>query len=78
MKSCAMQVTMLLERYSDKGKIRIQAIYYTGRTLDDEQINYSTIKKEFLAVVFVIDNSDPISLHQKSLYTQTMLLSGTF
>jgi len=28
-------------------------IYYSSRTLNDAQLNYTTTKKEFLAVVFV-------------------------
>jgi hypothetical protein len=31
-------------------------IYYMNRTLNDTQLNYSTIKKELLAVVFALDN----------------------
>jgi hypothetical protein len=30
-------------------------IYYTSRTLNDTQLNYSTIEKELLTVVFVLD-----------------------
>jgi hypothetical protein len=30
-------------------------IYYASRTLNDAQLNYSTIKNELLAVVFALD-----------------------
>ena len=31
------------------------AIYYTSRTLNDAQLNYSTIEKELLVVIFALD-----------------------
>jgi hypothetical protein len=30
-------------------------IYYANKTLNDAQLNYSTIEKELLAVVFALD-----------------------
>jgi hypothetical protein len=30
-------------------------IYYVSRTLNDAQLNYSTTKKELLAVIFALD-----------------------
>ena len=30
-------------------------IYYASRTLNNAQLNYSTTKKEFLAVIFVLE-----------------------
>jgi len=30
-------------------------IYYASRTLNDTQLNYTMIEKEFLAVVFVLE-----------------------
>ena len=34
---------------------QVYAIYYASHTLDEAQINYATIEKELLAVVFAID-----------------------
>ena len=34
---------------------KLHAIYYASRTLDEAQINYATIEKELLAIVFAID-----------------------
>ena len=31
------------------------AIYYASRTLNDAQLNYSTMKKELLLVIFALD-----------------------
>ncbi len=50
---------------------KLYAIYYASKTLDGVQINYATTEKEFLAVVFTMD--DLTSLGQKSLYSQIML-----
>jgi hypothetical protein len=40
-------------------------IYYTSRTLNDAQINYSTMEKELLAVVFALDKFKPYLLGSK-------------
>ena len=37
-----------------KDKI-FRAIYYTSRTLQDKQLNYTTTKKEMLAIVYAFD-----------------------
>ena len=34
---------------------RQHVIYYASRTLNDAQLNYMTIEKEFLAVVFTLE-----------------------
>ena len=34
---------------------KIHVIYYASRTLNDAQLNYATIEKEMLAVIFVFD-----------------------
>ncbi|XP_074342358.1 uncharacterized protein LOC141679890 [Apium graveolens] len=34
---------------------KVHAIYYTLRTLNDAQLNYATIKKELVAVVFALE-----------------------
>jgi len=34
-------------------------IYYSSRTLNDAQLNYTTIKKEYLAVVFALEKFHP-------------------
>jgi len=34
---------------------RQHVIYYTSRTLNDTQLNYTTTKKEFLEVVFALE-----------------------
>ena len=34
---------------------KVNAIYYTSKTLNEAQVNYATTKKELLAVVFAIE-----------------------
>lgn len=34
---------------------KLHVIYYTSRTLNDVQLNYTTTKKEFLVIVFAFD-----------------------
>ena len=34
---------------------KVNAIYYTRKTLNEAQVNYATTKKELLAVVFAIE-----------------------
>ena len=41
------------------------AIYYVSRTLNDAQLNYATIEKELLAVVFAFDKFRPYLIGNK-------------
>ena len=41
------------------------AIYYACRTLNDVQLNYATIEKELLAVVFAFDKFRPYLIGNK-------------
>jgi hypothetical protein len=40
-----------------------QVIYYASKTLMDTQVNYTTMEKELLAMVFALDKSVHISNH---------------
>ena len=42
-----------------KGK-KIHAIYYAGKVLNDAQVNYATIEKEMLAIVYALEKFDLI------------------
>ena len=41
------------------------AIYYANRTLNEAQLNYATIKKELLAIVFAFDKFKPYLIGNK-------------
>ena len=41
-------------------------IYYSSRTLNDTQLNYTTTKKEFLVVVFALEKFHPYLLGSKT------------
>ena len=53
---------------------QFQPIYYASKTLNDTQQNYTTTKKELLAVVFAFENFVLIFCCLKSLFILTMLL----
>ena len=46
---------------------RQHVIYYSSRTLNDAQQNYTTTKKEFLAVVFELEKFRPYLLGWKTV-----------
>ena len=56
-----MQVTILWGAVLGQRKDnKPYAIYYTSRTLDEVQVNYAMIEKEFLVVVFALEKFGPI------------------
>ena len=54
-------------------------IYYANKTLDDAQLNYSTTKKELLAVVFALDKFRSYLLGSKVIiYSDHVVLKYLF
>ena len=50
-------------------------IYYSSRTLNDAQMNYTTAEKEFLAVVFALEKFRPYLLRSKiTIFTNHSVL----
>jgi len=49
-------ISAVLELHIDNKE---HVIYYSSRTLNDIQLNYTTTQKEFLAVVFAMENFHP-------------------
>ena len=47
-----------------KNKV-FHAIYYVGKTLNETQLNYATIEKELLTIVFAFDNFRPYMIGNK-------------
>jgi len=47
-------------------------IYYSSRRLNDAQLNYTTIEKKFLAVVFALENFIHTYLGPKPPYSPTI------
>jgi len=41
------------------------AINYTSRTLDGAQVNYATMKKDFLVVIFALENFQSYLINSK-------------
>ena len=48
-------------------------IYYSSRTLNDAQLNYTTIEKEFFAEVFTLENFHHTYLEPKPPYSPIIL-----
>ena len=53
----------VLEQHIDNKQY---VIYYSSRTLNDVQLNYTTIQKEFIAIVFALKKFRPYLLESKT------------
>ena len=54
-------VAVLGQRKDDK----LHAIYYASKTLDPAQMNYATLEKELLVIIFAIEKFRPYLLGSK-------------
>jgi len=54
---------ILRQRKDNKTSI----VYYASRTLDEDQVNYATTEKKFLAVVFSLDKFGSYLTNSKAI-----------
>ena len=67
-----LQLARFLGQWIDK---KLTAICYASKTLADAQLNYTTLEKELLAVVFTLEKSRPYVLGSKIIvYTDHVAL----
>jgi len=62
---CAMLQILPLVFLGQRIDNKKYVIYYSSRTLNDAQLNYTTTKKEFLVVVFASEKFQPYLLGSK-------------
>ena len=65
------------EVLSQKRDRTFQVIYYVSRTLNDAQLNYATIEKELLAIVFAFDKFRPYLIGNRVIMHTTLCLLVT-